>query len=593
MHTSLAESRDHLLQALDDEIISLEESTRALRSRRNALAPISRLPPETLAAIFSLLPPPALFTFLCKGHLAWICVTHVCRKWRETALNHPYLWSHINFTRLTPVAMAEILARTKMEPLYLGAAYFNLSAAQLDTFEKQLEVHISHTRHLNISAHLQSTLDRLVSPAPILEFLSLSHASHQYKLPQVVIPINLFNGTVPSLTSLELENCNISWKSPLLKGLRTLKIFSPSTEARPKVEDWLGALNEMPQLETLILENATPIAPPAVPLISEPSRAVTLPSLTRFHISASAKDCALALAHLMLPALTELHVDAKSHDGGGEDVRLIIPYVARNLYGLQDTELRSLLIGGCRTSIIVRAWTIPGIDFDSVDPNLSFNASVLDTRGSVKWLHGVDTAITDALLTIVPVNSVSTLTTRDSTRLSKEFWLSHVPSWPLLERVCLVPTTIKAFRDMLVEDAPPDGPRLPSLTKITLTFVKLTAPRTFHLCDMLMERVEQGVPLEVLDLHLCIVADRAIRLFKEIVVDVQMQPAAGTTMEEPTLLNWNGGIGYCGEVEYYDKRVSHDGIYGYEDEAEYDSYDEVQERYIRDYYGLWVRRLVI
>ena len=61
MHTSLAESRDHLLQAIDGEIISLEESTRALRSRRNALAPISRLPLETLAAVFFFLSPPATF----------------------------------------------------------------------------------------------------------------------------------------------------------------------------------------------------------------------------------------------------------------------------------------------------------------------------------------------------------------------------------------------------------------------------------------------------------------------------------------------------------------------------------------------------
>jgi hypothetical protein len=33
----------------------VSESTQALRSRRNALAPISRLPPEILAAMFSLL----------------------------------------------------------------------------------------------------------------------------------------------------------------------------------------------------------------------------------------------------------------------------------------------------------------------------------------------------------------------------------------------------------------------------------------------------------------------------------------------------------------------------------------------------------
>ena len=70
---------------------------------------------------------------------------------------------------------------------------------------------------------------------------------------------------------------------------------------------------------------------------------------------------------------------------------------------------------------------------------------------------------------------------------------------------------------------------------------------------MLIERVEQGVPLEVLDLRTCFAADRAIQLLKEIVVEVQEPLAAGTmAMEEPAFFNWNGGIGYCNEVEYDD-----------------------------------------
>ncbi|KAF8481673.1 hypothetical protein DFH94DRAFT_691327 [Russula ochroleuca] len=221
--------------------------------------------------------------------------------------------------------MAEILAQAKMAPLHLGADLIKMSAAQLVAFEKHIEAHISHTCHLSICGHLQTVLNRLVSSAPALEFLSLTDKS-QFELAQVVIPINLFNCTIPRLTSLELENCNISWKSPLLKHLQTLEIFRSYTEARPKLEDWLGALNEMPQLETLILQYATPHVPPAAPLISEPLLSVTLPSLTRFHIFASMTDCALALAHLMLPALIWLHIDAKSREV--EDIHLVIPYIA-------------------------------------------------------------------------------------------------------------------------------------------------------------------------------------------------------------------------------------------------------------------------
>lgn len=46
-------------------------------------------------------------------------------------------------------------------------------------------------------------------------------------------------------------------------------------------------------------------------------------------------------------------------------------------------------------------------------------------------------------------------------------------------------------------------------------------PRSGHLRDMLIKRVEQGVPLEVLDLRTCIAANRVIQLLAEIVIEVQ------------------------------------------------------------------------
>ena len=578
MDISSAESRDRLRQALDVEINTWKESTRALRSRRNALAPISRLPPETLAVIFSFLSPSAWDKE--AGHFARMCVAHVCHRWRETALNHPRLWSHIDFTKLTPAAMAKILARAKMMPLHLEADVIKLSVAQYEAFGSQLEEHISHTRYLSISGCLQTTLDRLVSSAPTLEFLSLSHKSRKSAMPQVAITVNLFNCTAPRLTSLELENCGISWKSPLLRGLRTLKIHNLSTASRPELEDLLDALNDMPQLETLILQSATPQAPQALKLIS-PSRPATFPSLVRFHISASARDCALALAHLTLPALTWLHVDAESYDSEGGDAHFLIPYVARKVHVLQDIKLlRSVLISGERTRVEVLAWSISDADFKDRDPNLLFRASV-----PVRWVftdpvhidlvYGVDTAIFDALLTHLPLNSISTLTAQTTDiRLTKEFWLSHASRWPLLERARLVPTTFRAFREMLAEDAPPDGPRLSSLTELILVEVTLTELRTSCLRDMLIKRVEQGVPLEVLDLRQCVVACRVIRWLTEIVVDVEEPPSKS---REPPIM-------YYDDVDYYESGPWYENRRGFwfddadeYDEAEYgddDGYDD-------------------
>jgi hypothetical protein len=525
-------SRDTLRQAIDDKLNPLEEYARAVKSSRNALAPISRLPLEIITAIFSFFSHSAWSKE--AGPLAWMRVAHVCSRWRDIALKDPLFWSHINFTKLTPVGVAEILARAKMAPLNLEADVTFLSEARLDAFERQLEAHISHTRHLSISGpHLQSALDRLIIPcAPMLEFLSLTYKHPRWKSrppPQVIIPANLFNCTRPSLTRLELKSCDISWASPLLKRLRTLEILrqSASREARPELGNWLDALNEIPQLETLILQSATPLAPLAGPLALEPTRAVTLPSLTRFHISDSAKGCALALAYLVLPALAWLRVDASVFPTWeNEGMGLLIPYVVQHVSGLQDTEpLRSILISGERESAEVLAWTLPEADVKVCDSDTLLSASVsarlMFVATGIGWPQRTDTAIFDAFLALLPMKSVSTLSVLSDTQLNKEFWLGHTTRFPLLEQARLVPTAVKAFRDMLAEDPSPDGPRLPSLTKLILVDVKLNGPRAYHLRDMLMERAEQGAPLEVLDLRTCLAGDRAIQSLTEIVVEVQ------------------------------------------------------------------------
>ena len=529
MDTGSGDPRDDLRQAIDDEINSLEQSIRVLKSRRNTLAPISCLPPETLATIFSFLSPD-------EGdfHLDWICFSRVCRHWRETALNYPRLWSHINFrvlydsyknTEGAPAIIAEILARAKTVPLHLD---FNLHLVEPgnDAFLQQIDAHISQTRHLRVTGPLIS-VKPLVSSAPILESLSLLRTD-SYTIP---IPSDLFNCTTPSLRILELENFDISWKAPLLKGLQSLELRYLSVEAPPELEDWLDALNEMPQLKTLSLHSATPVAPPA-PLISEPSRTITLPSLTKFHISSSAKNCTLALAHLVMPALAWLHVDANSDEVEGEDVRPLIPYVARNACRLQDTEpLRSILISDNESSCVNVFAGIPDTDLEyhPIDPDRynttipAVPARLRFTATNTDWHRGVGVGIYDTLLAVLPLDSVSTFMAHSCTEFSKEFWLSQAPRWSSLEQAHLAPAAVKVFSDMLAENAPPDGPRLPTLTKLVLLRVELTAPRMLSLRDMLIERVERGVPLDVLDLCTCFAfaPEHIIQLLGEVVVDVK------------------------------------------------------------------------
>jgi hypothetical protein len=328
MDTCQANSREDLQQAIDAEIKSLEESIRSLKHRRNSLAPISSLPTEIISNIFSILrvpvaPSPLTLPTLSEkpDNLPWFRISHVCRHWREITLNQPLFWSHLRLANFTLEGAGEMIARAKMLPLHLEArARGHWDDAQCDALKKELCMHASQICHLHISTdffHFSNVVEGLVSPAPILEYLSLACEG----FPNVTmstgarsgvwVPDTLFDGTTPRLSCLELRSCNISWKSPFLKGLRCLEIHYPSAQSRPSLSDWLDALDEMPQLQTLRLHAASPIALSA-PLPPGIKRTITITSLSVFDLSASAEDCGLALAHLILPALTWLRLEARS-----------------------------------------------------------------------------------------------------------------------------------------------------------------------------------------------------------------------------------------------------------------------------------------
>jgi hypothetical protein len=552
MDTSSATAPGHV-RKIDGDIKVLKWVIQEMEYRRNALVPISRLPPETLVEIFSLLPFPADASE-CVSFLTLISVTRVCRRWREVALSFPSLWSYINFTKLTPTGFTEMLARAKMSPLHLEAKITPLRRARSHAFRRQLEAHISHTRHLTISGQFRTMLERFVTPAPALVSLSLRKPSHPYRPSQFVVSDSLFNGTAPKLTHLDLRGCSIGWKSPLLKGLQTLKIWTPSAQEMPTLEDWLASLKEMSQLKMLTVHDATPTISVDNPHNPDPRRTVTLPSLTHFNIIASARDCALALAHLLLPALISLHVDAHSQSQDGDDVQLLIPYVTRHAWPQDTAPLQTILLNEDEMSAEIVAWTVPDADLEvrdsvtlkktAVSARLDF--SVMSYHG---WRDGMEAEIFDAVLSRLPLNAISTLSAQNYTRLSKEVWLSHAPRLTKLNRVLLVAFAVRAFREMLEEDVPPNGlPRLPQLTKLIISKYSLNKLNTYHLRDMLVKRKEHGVPLEALDVRTCEGSERAMQLLSETVGNVQ-RPAKTVKKGHPSFFDLEGRVGPFDEGE--------------------------------------------
>ena len=79
--------------SIDREIARLKESIRALKSPRNELSPISRLPAEILCNIFSLIEDNIFSSG--RSPKSWTNFSRVSQHWRSTALSAPELWSKI------------------------------------------------------------------------------------------------------------------------------------------------------------------------------------------------------------------------------------------------------------------------------------------------------------------------------------------------------------------------------------------------------------------------------------------------------------------------------------------------------------------
>src|SRR5712672_3754795 len=176
MDSSIQDSPKSLRRVIDKNLGKLEKSALALRLRRNALVPISRLPPEVLEIILSFLCLPDIFELPMTGgkldYLAWLRVSHVCHRWREIALNQPRFWSRINFNTLTFTGATQVLSRSKMAPLELTANLCKADFIWVTAFRKQLEANISRIAQLDITANQYThngIFSAFVSPAPILE----------------------------------------------------------------------------------------------------------------------------------------------------------------------------------------------------------------------------------------------------------------------------------------------------------------------------------------------------------------------------------------------------------------------------------------
>ncbi|TFY78191.1 hypothetical protein EWM64_g5818 [Hericium alpestre] len=160
-------------QVLNDELSAMHLAMCSIRTRINSLCPISALPAELLVHILELYvsTKPAGSCVDSGGHLGWIEVTHVCRLWRDTALQSPGLWSNVCF-KLGSQWTELMLARVKSVPISVHWDETEGTQESLDF----ISAHLRHTRELSLAGWptiLKPIIDTFPSPPATLEIMEL------------------------------------------------------------------------------------------------------------------------------------------------------------------------------------------------------------------------------------------------------------------------------------------------------------------------------------------------------------------------------------------------------------------------------------
>ncbi|KAF5342151.1 hypothetical protein D9611_001418 [Ephemerocybe angulata] len=217
----------------------LEEQQRGqqqdLQARRGSLLP--DIPPEILAAILLLVPRD-------EGDTSWVSITHVCRRWREVALNYPRFWSELN--SVPPRFMEFALARSKGAPITVHTS----DDTPNDTLFKVLSPDRLQKMTLDLRKKDSPVLFHSAKAFPILETVVLN-GYRPWSMP------NNFLSDCRHLKNLRIVGgVKLTWKD-LTQAVQRGTLLTLSLENiffhRGTSEAFLGFMGRMPLLQSLKL----------------------------------------------------------------------------------------------------------------------------------------------------------------------------------------------------------------------------------------------------------------------------------------------------------------------------------------------------
>ncbi|KAH9480372.1 hypothetical protein JR316_0006970 [Psilocybe cubensis] len=258
-----------------------------------------------------------------------VLVSHVCRRWREVALDSHVLWTFLDFSKRPNLEKAQVyISRAQGLPLniFIDCTFpedvdeedhpdhplyhdnvarkkslaegcddeeceghdehdhdFDvqfLSQKQLTQIMDLIEPEVSHWRQLDFRAstygYVHLFLSRLhaLPSAPLLESFQVCHfedcEDYEFFSGDDKTAFLPFHGDAPLLKDIVLWGVHIDWDAPFLKGLRELELSYHAKDVRPSYQSFANMINNSPELNSLTISLSGPVLPEGVRFDADP-----------------------------------------------------------------------------------------------------------------------------------------------------------------------------------------------------------------------------------------------------------------------------------------------------------------------------------
>ncbi|EIM85928.1 uncharacterized protein STEHIDRAFT_168960 [Stereum hirsutum FP-91666 SS1] len=464
------EKSQSIIQTCDDEIALAHAYIQDISARRNTQLLITQLPSELLASIFShLLPVITLESYqdqtyggithdITSATLSLIAASHVCRSWREVALEHPGLWTtlwmgnkswmHEMIDRSKNMALTIVQRpgwnydhRRLREPLTEMSPLKNLDFITHHIFlDKQPRHLILDILTTDYSQKVEGLLRRA---APCLDTLVLHITPALPSDAPLHLPEDLLGRCSPSLRNLTIRGPlthETLWTSPILRGLVDLTLITQPhgsasiPNSTTSLSDTLEALRNMHQLETLTLgfpftnRNSPQRAYFLKDTMHDTTR-VHLPRLSVLHLSGNLNDTILLTRHLSIPSTAImkylLDLRGEEHQARWADGISTLVFPAAPLKPVETIELSFFSSSvGC---LHINCWDKE--ERDEQRPRLALQLFVVAQQAGPQPLPTPGTSNADIKTLVHSLDAV--LPNLDLSRLTELRWIRTLRSFPL------------------------------------------------------------------------------------------------------------------------------------------------------------------